>query len=203
MVAPAQRPDRQSNAGDHMGARAFPGGERSPSANRVQHHDDRPVRGLPCGAEHQTKLSIWTDAMNRTRLSKQLEIDEGRRRRIYLDNANPPRWTGGVGRNLSDRGFSDDEIDLMLKNDIDESVRIAKGLVPVFEQLDDVRQEVLCNMAFNLGIVRLGGFKRFLSAVNRHDYQAASTEMQDSAWYSQVGDRAKRLVQAMREGKFP
>lgn len=141
--------------------------------------------------------------MNRTRLSKQLEIDEGRRRRIYLDNANPPRWTGGVGRNLSDRGFSDDEIDLMLKNDIDEAVRIAKGLIPAYDQLDDVRQEVVCNMAFNLGIVRLGGFKRFLAAVNRHDYQSAATEMQDSAWYTQVGARAKRLVQAMREGKFP
>lgn len=141
--------------------------------------------------------------MNRTRLSKQLEIDEGRRRRIYLDNASPPRWTGGVGRNLSDRGFSDDEIDLMLSNDIDEAVRIAKGLVPAYDQLDDVRQEVVCNMAFNLGIVRLGGFKRFLAAVNRHDYQSAAIEMQDSAWYTQVGDRAKRLVQAMREGKFP
>lgn len=141
--------------------------------------------------------------MNRARLSKQLEIDEGRRRRIYLDNANPPRWTGGVGRNLSDRGFSDDEIDLMLKNDIDEAVRIAKGLIPAYDQLDDVRQEVVCNMAFNLGIVRLGGFKRFLAAVNRHDYQSAATEMQDSAWYTQVGARAKRLVQAMREGKFP
>lgn len=141
--------------------------------------------------------------MNRARLSKQLEIDEGRRRRIYLDNANPPRWTGGVGRNLSDRGFSDDEIDLMLKNDIDEAVRIAKGLIPAYDQLDDVRQEVVCNMAFNLGIVRLGGFKRFLASVNRHDYQSAATEMQDSAWYTQVGARAKRLVQAMREGKFP
>lgn len=141
--------------------------------------------------------------MNRARFSKQLEIDEGRRRRIYLDNANPPRWTGGVGRNLSDRGFSDDEIDLMLKNDIDEAVRIAKGLIPAYDQLDDVRQEVVCNMAFNLGIVRLGGFKRFLAAVNRHDYQSAATEMQDSAWYTQVGARAKRLVQAMREGKFP
>lgn len=139
--------------------------------------------------------------MNLSRLMKQLEIDEGRRRRIYLDTVG--KWTGGVGRNLSDRGFSDDEIDLMLNNDIEESVRIANGLVPSYEQLDDVRQEVLCNMAFNLGIVRLGGFKRFLAAVNRHDYHAASTEMQDSAWYNQVGDRAKRLVQAMRDGKFP
>lgn len=139
--------------------------------------------------------------MNRARLSKQLEIDEGRRRRIYLDTVG--KWTGGVGRNLSDRGFSDDEIDLMLKNDIDEAVRIAKGLIPSYDQLDDVRQEVVCNMAFNLGIVRLGGFKRFLAAVNRHDYQSAATEMQDSAWYTQVGARAKRLVQAMREGKFP
>ncbi|MCY1425100.1 hypothetical protein D9M71_408800 [compost metagenome] len=138
--------------------------------------------------------------MNRTRLSRQLEIDEGRRRRIYLDTVG--KWTGGVGRNLSDRGLSDDEIDLMLSNDIDEAVRIARGLIPNYDQLDDVRQEVVCNMAFNLGIVRLGGFKQFLAALVRHDYQRATAEMQDSKWYGQVGDRGKRLAKAMLEGRF-
>jgi lysozyme len=138
--------------------------------------------------------------MNRVRLSNQLGVDEGRKRRIYKDSVG--KWTVGVGRNIDDRGLRDDEIDLMLNNDIDEAVGIARALVSTFDKLDDVRQEVITNMAFNMGIVRLGGFKLFLAALAKFDYQEATTQMQDSSWYTQVGDRAKRLAYAMREGRF-
>ena len=138
--------------------------------------------------------------MNRARISKQLEIDEGRRRRIYKDSVG--KWSGGVGRNLEDRGLRDDEIDLMLSNDIDEAVDIARSVVPVFDKLDDVRQEVLVNMSFNMGAPRLSGFKQFIAALMRFDFQRATAEMMDSKWYEQVGDRGKRLAYAMREGRF-
>lgn len=138
--------------------------------------------------------------MNRTRLSKQLEVDEGRRRRLYKDTVG--KLTIGVGRNIEDRGLRDDEIDLMLSNDIDEAIGIARALVVNFDQLDDVRQEVVTNMALNLGMTRLGGFKQFIGALLRFDFQRATTEMMDSKWYEQVGDRGKRLAYAMREGKF-
>lgn len=140
--------------------------------------------------------------MNRARLAKQLEADEGRRRRLYKDTASPPKWSVGVGRNIEDRGLRDDEIDLMLSNDIDEAVSIARALVVNFDKLDDVRQEVVTNMAFNLGMTRLGGFKQFIGALLRFDFQRATTEMMDSKWYEQVGDRGKRLAYAMREGRF-
>lgn len=138
--------------------------------------------------------------MNRTRLSKQLEVDEGRRRRLYKDTVG--KLTIGVGRNIEDRGLRDDEIDLMLSNDIDEAISIARSVVPIFDKLDDVRQEVVTNMALNLGQTRLSGFKQFIGALMRFDFQRATTEMMDSKWYEQVGDRGKRLAYAMREGRF-
>lgn len=138
--------------------------------------------------------------MNRSRLSKQLEIDEGRRRRLYKDTVG--KLTIGVGRNIEDRGLRDDEIDLMLSNDIDEAIGISRALVATFDKLDDVRQEVVVNMALNLGMTRLGGFKQFIGALLRFDFQRATAEMMDSKWYEQVGDRGKRLAYAMREGKF-
>lgn len=138
--------------------------------------------------------------MNRARLSKQLETDEGRKRRLYKDTVG--KLTIGVGRNIEDRGLRDDEIDLMLSNDIDEAVGIARALVSNFDKLDDVRQEVVANMALNLGMTRLGGFKQFIAALMRFDFQRAATEMMDSKWYEQVGDRGKRLAYAMREGRF-
>jgi lysozyme len=140
--------------------------------------------------------------MNRVRLSKQLGVDEGRTRRLYKDTASPPKWTVGVGRNIEDRGLRDDEIDLMLNNDIDEAVGIARALVSNFDKLDDVRQEVIVNMAFNMGIVRLGGFKKFIAALVQLNFSAAASEMQNSAWFSQVGNRGIRLVYAMRNGAF-
>lgn len=140
--------------------------------------------------------------MNKERLKKQLETDELRSKRIYLDTATPPKWTGGVGRNLTDRGFSDDEIDLMLANDIKLAEKDARALVPGFDRLGDVRQEVLVNMAFNLGYSRLAGFKKFLAAVNSGHFDTAAAEMQDSAWFRQVGQRGVRLRDAMRTGAF-
>ena len=138
--------------------------------------------------------------MDKKRLMSQLNIDEGRKKKLYKDTASPPKWTIGVGRNIEDRGLRDDEIDLMLSNDIEEAVGIALALVPQFDKLGDVRQEVLVNMAFNMGGPRLAGFKKMLAAVSAYDYQEAADQMEDSAWYRQVGARAERLVKSMRTG---
>jgi lysozyme len=140
--------------------------------------------------------------MDRKRLMAQLGVDEGRRNKLYKDTATPPKWTVGVGRNIEDRGLRDDEIDLMLSNDIDEAVGIARTLFPQFDKLDDVRQEVLVNMAFNMGGPRLAGFKKFLAALSTGNYQQAAAEMIDSTWYRQVGARAQRLACAMQTGAF-
>lgn len=138
--------------------------------------------------------------MNRQRLVKQLEIDEGKREKMYLDTVG--KWTAGVGRNLSDRSFSEDEIQLMLSNDIKLAEKDARSLVPGFDHLGDVRAEVICNMSFNLGYSRLAGFKKFLAAVNASEFAEASMEMLDSKWAQQVGARAQRLSKAMRTGSW-
>src|SRR5438045_2840681 len=56
------------------------------------------------------------EEMNTQELMAQLSIDEFRSKKIYQDTRG--KITGGVGRNLTDRGFNDDEIDLMLQNDV-------------------------------------------------------------------------------------
>lgn len=140
--------------------------------------------------------------MNLIRLSNQLNIDEGRRKTLYKDTATPPKWSIGVGRNLEDKGLRDDEINLMLTNDINEAVFDVRGLVPSFDKLGDVRQEVLVNMSFNMGKTKLAKFKKMLAAVAIQDFSRAADEMKDSAWYGQTKDRAVRLVYAMRFGSF-
>lgn len=138
--------------------------------------------------------------MNRGKLAAQLTIDEGNRPRIYVDTVG--KITGGVGRNLTDRGFSDDEIALMLSNDITSAERDLDRNLSWWRSLTDARQNVLANMCFNLGISRLLAFKNTLAFMKAHQYAAAAEGMLDSKWAKQVGQRAIRLAEMMRTGEF-
>lgn len=134
------------------------------------------------------------------RLRARLSLDEGRKKKPYRCSAG--KLSIGVGRNLEDRGLRDDEIDLMLTNDIAESVGECRRLVRNFDQLSDARQEVLVNMMFNLGYTRLSGFKKFLAALAVSNWVEASRQMLDSKWADDVGDRADRLSTVMLKGHW-
>lgn len=138
--------------------------------------------------------------MNRIALAAQLRIDEGVRNKLYLDTATPPRWTGGVGRNFSDRAMSPALIQFMLDEDIDLAIDALDRNAPWWKNLNDARQDVLLNMCFNMGWPTLAKFKNMLAALQAGRYDMAANEMKNSAWYGQVGDRARRLEKIMREG---
>lgn len=138
--------------------------------------------------------------MDYSRLYKQLDLDEGRRKKPYRCTAG--KLTIGVGRNLDDRGLRDDEIDLMLANDVRESIGDCRALFRSFDQLSAPRQEVLVNMMFNLGVTRLSGFKKLIAAVAAGNWVEAERQMLDSKWADQVGARADRLATAMRKGAW-
>ena len=139
--------------------------------------------------------------MDVARLKKVLIRHEGLRLKPYRDTVG--KLTIGVGRNLEDRGITKEEALFMLHNDIKAVIEELDRRIPWWRELDDIRQEVLVNMAFNLGVPRLMRFKRFLSALERRDYEKAAEEMLDSRWAEQVKRRAKELAYAMRHGKYP
>ena len=138
--------------------------------------------------------------MNAVKLAAQLEIDEGKRARIYTDTVG--KVTGGVGRNLTDRAFSEDEIALMLKNDIAIVERDLDRALPWWREMTEARQNVVANMCFNLGITRLMQFVNTLTLIRARRYDAAAAEMLNSTWARQVGARATRLADLMRKGEF-
>lgn len=131
-------------------------------------------------------------------LVSELSRDEGRKPRIYVDTVG--KTSGGVGRNLSDVPFSDEEIDLMLTNDIARTTAALDKSLSWWRNLDPVRQRVIVNMAFNMGVAGLMTFKNTLAAVQNGDYAAAATGMLQSKWAAQVGARAVRLSNMMRTG---
>lgn len=129
----------------------------------------------------------------------ELSRDEGRKKRIYPDTEG--KITAGVGRNLSDRDFSDDEIDLMLNNDIAISEAELDRVAPWWRKMNDVRQRVLLNMHFNMGWGTLSMFKNTLAAMQSGEYAKAADGMLASHWAQQVGQRAVHLAKMMRTGE--
>jgi lysozyme len=134
---------------------------------------------------------------DRQKLVAQLRMHEGVRSKPYMDSVG--KITIGVGRNLSDVGLSDDEIQVLLDDDINEVIRDLTTF-PWFPDLDPVRQRVLCDLRFNLGPVRLRGFKAMLRYMSEADHPAAARALQASLWYTQVGTRGPRLVTMLRTG---
>jgi lysozyme len=73
---------------------------------------------------------------------------------------------------------------------------------PCVDRLDSVRQLILIDMAFNMGVPRLCKFKKMWAAVEAEDFPTAAKEMLDSRWSRQVKGRATKLANAMHNGEF-
>ena len=131
--------------------------------------------------------------------------------------------TIGIGRNLRDRGISKEELeymdiphmDLVYRDGITEAdarylamndIKIVEqelvAVHPCVDGLDAVRQMILVDMAFNMGVPRLCKFKKMWYAIHEGHFEDASYEMIDSRWATQVGNRAHKLAEAMRKGEF-
>ncbi len=130
-------------------------------------------------------------------LRKEIEIDEGRRDKVYTCSMG--KLTIGVGHNIEDNPLPDEVIDLLFNMDIEQTV-IECERFDWYKTLSPLRQRVIVNMAFNMGIPTLLEFKKMIAAIGMGDYDEASTQMMHSKWYRQVGDRAERLCQMMETG---
>jgi len=132
-------------------------------------------------------------------LTSQLRRDEGEKLHAYQDHLG--YWTIGVGR-LIDRakggGISRAESAMLLANDIDETMRELLRRAPWIGTLSYPRQGVLINMAFQMGVDGLLGFKHTLKMIEQGEYEKAADAMLNSKWAQQTPNRAYRLSRQMR-----
>ena len=137
-------------------------------------------------------------------LTVQLRRDEGTKSAAYQDSLG--FWTIGVGRLIDSRkpgaGLRPDEIDYLLKNDINDRVAALTKALPWFSVLDDARRGVLVNMAFQLGTAGLLEFSYTLGLVRDGKYAEAAMQMLKSRWAIQTPERAKRLAEQMKTGSW-
>ena len=158
---------------------------------------------------------------NRQDLIEKLIVAEGLRLQVYKDTLGID--TIGIGRNLEDRGITKEELaDLdiptiehvyeygiteadavyLATNDVQIVEEELVRAHPCVDRLDSVRQLILIDMAFNMGVPRLCKFKKMWAAVECGDYPTAAKEMLDSRWAKQVKGRATKLANAMHNGEF-
>jgi len=158
---------------------------------------------------------------NKQDLINELIKHEGLRLTVYKDTLGID--TIGIGRNLLDRGISKEELaeldiptiehiyeygiteaDAMVLAENDVQI-VEEELVrahPCVDRLDSVRQLVLIDMAFNMGVPRLCKFKKMWAAVHENKFDIAAKEMLDSRWAIQVKSRSTKLAHAMHTGEM-
>jgi len=157
---------------------------------------------------------------NMTELLDQLVLHEGLELLPYEDSLGID--TIGIGRNLKHRGLSEAELghigkDLsdifewgitkeqayyLAKNDIEIVEKEVCEAHPCVVELDEIRQRIIIDMAFNMGVPRLNKFKKMWKAIHEENFEEAKIQMLDSRWANQVGNRAVRLSNAMESGEW-
>ncbi len=137
------------------------------------------------------------------KLEQKLIEHEGIKKSAYQDSEG--FWTIGCGRLIDAKrnaGLSVAEVMYLLRNDIE---RIYNELCDYtwFKQQNDVRQGVIMELAFNIGIQGLLGFEKMIEALTESQSVVAAKEMLNSKWATQVSPkRVSDMVQRMRTGRY-
>ena len=148
-------------------------------------------------------------------LAQDLRRDEGLRLRAYPDPMSGVEpWTIGYGHTGPDvhQGvvWTPVQAEAALIADIARACEQLDVHAPWWRGLDDVRQDVLANLVFNMGWLNpaathgLGTFHQTLAAIRAGRWQQAHDGLLASAWAREVGARARRLaIQLLRGARAP
>jgi lysozyme len=143
----------------------------------------------------------------------ELERDEGFRSLPYRDTLG--NWTNGIGNThgvtASTPAVSLEEARATLAANVAQVERELDAQLPWWRGMNDVRQDVFVEMAFNMGIGHapdrvltagsgLEAFRKMLADAETGLYGLAGAQMLLSKWARQVGDRAMRLSILMEHG---
>ncbi|MCK9341129.1 MAG: hypothetical protein M0P37_05205 [Synergistaceae bacterium] len=139
-------------------------------------------------------------------LKERIKQEEGLRTKPYLCPAG--KRTIGYGHNLEAAPllpeiatFFENNgciMPYMAEDQLDHDISVAEGvarrLFVGFDELSEARRDVLTDMAFNLGEESLSRFAKLRHNVAIKHYENAAKEMENSRWFTQVTNRAQRLI---------
>ncbi len=155
--------------------------------------------------------------MDRDKFWKQIKIHEGVRSKVYrdttghrtigvgfnLERADAEQVLRSVGANYQDviRGeyeLSNDQMRLLFEYDLATIEDEARRAISNYDELSDIRQRVVCDMVFNLGLTKFLKFKATRNHIEHERFGRAADHMLESKWANQVKGRARMLANMMR-----
>ena len=134
---------------------------------------------------------------------EQLKRDEGEVLHAYKDSLG--FLTIGIGILIDKRkdgALRPEESEFIFRNRLRLLDAELVSKLPWITKLDPARKGVLINMAFQMGVTGLLGFKSTLALVQSGKYREAAAGMLQSKWASQTPARAQRLSNQMATGEW-
>ena len=117
-------------------------------------------------------------------------------------------WDWAFGKKTDvEHGFAVDtpvsrrRVNTVFAEDIALCMSDCQRWVKGFDDLPEEVQHILCNMMFNMGFTRMSKFRKLKANIEKKNWSGASEEMKSSKWYTQVTNRAERLVQKNESGR--
>ena len=160
-------------------------------------------------AQARAKLGrAWRSRRHDPRRTRPVEADEGCKLTAYPDpitHADP--WTIGYGATGPDikegTVWTQQQADDDLVERVDELAQQLAAHLPWLAALNPVRQDVLINIAYNIGLAGLLRWPVTLGAVGHGDYVTAAADIRNNkVWASQVHDRCTRCAKAMETASW-
>lgn len=139
--------------------------------------------------------------VNIDKLKKRLELKESNKLSAYQDSEG--YWTIGIGHLIDAKKGGSISIDtsyFILNEDIEAKCRDLNNYLPWYKNLDDVRQRVMIELCFNLGIQGLLGFHRTLDCIEHGNYEEAAIHLLGSKAAKQTGNRYEELADMLMQG---
>ena len=140
--------------------------------------------------------------MNMNQLLAELTSDEGCVLHEYKDHLGYS--TIGIGTLIDVRkggGISKEEAEQLCLNRVNIIVKEFDTGIPWWIDLTERRQRALINMAYQLGVRGLFGFKKMISALKNRQFQEAARQALDSKWAkTDTPNRAARVARIILEG---
>lgn len=137
--------------------------------------------------------------LNKEKLKQELTLDEGEVLHEYKDSLGYS--TIGVGRLIDKRkggGITHEEAMYLLDNDIERKSSEVYNALPWIKEHPDQIQRAIVNMAFQLGIEGILGFKNTLALIKVKKYKEAADNALQSKWATQTPNRARRVTDMIR-----
>lgn len=133
-------------------------------------------------------------------LIERIKNEEGFRGKVYTCSAG--KLTIGYGWNLEDNDLPDHIACLMLMHHINYEIKPGLAKYDWYRELDDVRKQVIIDMAYQMGVHGVMKFGKMISAIKYKYWDEAAKELLDSRYAAQTPERAHRNAEVMLTGSL-